>query len=165
MTENKLDAQIEQAKVNQAIANTLELRAKSVVYDRKAEKLIILLTNNATYYISPRLLEGLHYASLEKVEDFHLSGDGSSIHWESLDVDFSIPGIIAGRFGSETWMEQLNGEYKPPLDRLKQALVKLKESDDIHAEEAHQLADSALLLYINDAEVTRLFESIERWYS
>jgi len=49
------------------------------------------------------------------------------------------------------------------LDKLKQALLKLEESDN--PERAHRIADAALLSYINDAEVTRLFKAIERWYA
>jgi len=51
----------------------------------------------------------------------------------------------------------------PALEKLKQALVKLKESDD--TEEAHRCADKALLEYIDDADVTELFDSLKKWYA
>ena len=49
------------------------------------------------------------------------------------------------------------------LEKLKQALVNLKESDN--TEEAHQIADAAFLSYINDADVTELFDLLKKWYA
>ena len=30
-----------------------------------------------------------------------------SVHWESLDVDFGIPELVAGIFGTKSWMAEL----------------------------------------------------------
>jgi hypothetical protein len=29
------------------------------------------------------------------------------LHWESLDVDLGVPELVAGLFGSKTWMSEL----------------------------------------------------------
>ncbi len=43
-----------------------------------------------TYF--PRLLN----ASSEQREKFELSGGGTGIHWEEIDEDISVPGLILG---------------------------------------------------------------------
>lgn len=41
----------------------------------------------------------------------------------------------------------------------------LKDSQNGNYEDAHSSADSALLDYINDKEITEAFNSVERWYT
>ncbi len=48
-------------------------------------------------------------------------------------------------------------------EQLIQRLKDLQEFGDI--EVAHSMADKALIAYINDPEVTKLFEEMEKWYA
>lgn len=32
---------------------------------------------------------------------------GSVLHWESLDLDHYVPGLIAGVFGNRRWMSEI----------------------------------------------------------
>lgn len=45
----------------------------------------------------PRLL----HASLEQLEQWELIGRGEGLHWEALDEDISVAGLLAGR-GDQT---------------------------------------------------------------
>ena len=55
----------------------------------------------------PRLL----HATLEERENQRLVGNGQGIHWESLDEDISVEGLLAGRRSGESqvslkrWLE------------------------------------------------------------
>lgn len=49
------------------------------------------------------------------------------------------------------------------IQELKQRLDFLGAQKD--KEERHELADKALLEYINDPDVTRLFEEMDKWYA
>ena len=57
------------------------------------------------------------------------------------------------------------------IDELKAALIKIGErQQEPHqgrgdVERDHEEADQALLAFINDKEVTDLFESLERYYA
>ena len=31
---------------------------------------------------------------------------GLGLHWEQLDVDVSVPGLLAGLFGTKAWMDR-----------------------------------------------------------
>jgi len=56
----------------------------------------------------PRLLQ----ASAEEREQLRLIGSGEGIHWELLDEDISVEGIVAGRRSMESaesfrrWLEE-----------------------------------------------------------
>lgn len=50
----------------------------------------------------------LFYANAEERQNWRLIGKGSGIHWETLDEDISVEGILAGR---------PSGESQPSLKR------------------------------------------------
>jgi len=48
------------------------------------------------------------------------------------------------------------------IEELREKLQKIKKWNN--PMEAHRAADDNLLTYINDSEVTRLFNDLEKWY-
>ena len=44
----------------------------------------------------------LFHATPEERKDWMLMDDGRGIHWESIDEDISIPGLVAGRRSGES---------------------------------------------------------------
>ena len=60
----------------------------------------------------------LFHATEEERRNFRLIGNGSGIHWEDLDEDISIEGIIAGHQSQETqasldrWIENRRNSSK-----------------------------------------------------
>lgn len=83
-----------------------EPHAKAARYDRKSKRMILELTNGATFAFSPQLVQGLGDATPEQLEDIEISGQGYGLHWEALDVDYSVGGLLAGRFGTAAYMKQ-----------------------------------------------------------
>ncbi|WP_333106942.1 DUF2442 domain-containing protein, partial [Microcoleus sp. S13_D1] len=65
--------------------------------------IVIELKNGAIFCFPPKLAQGLEGASPEQLADVWLPPSGSSVHWESLDVDFGIPELLAGIFGTKSW--------------------------------------------------------------
>lgn len=107
LTEEKLKKQIEKAKAAWVQAASNEPRAEAIKYSRVKKLITIKLTNGAQFIFPPNLLEGLGDASPDELADVHLSGSGDSVHWEQLDVDFSIPGLVSGILGTQAWMSEL----------------------------------------------------------
>ena len=107
LTEENLREQIAQAKQAWKTAEATEPRAESVRYDRSEDLIVIKLKNGATFSFPPKLAQGLEGASPEQLADVWLPPSGSSVHWESLDVDFGITELVAGIFGTKSWMAQL----------------------------------------------------------
>jgi hypothetical protein len=75
------------------------------------EALVVDLANGRTVSVPlvwyPRLLQ----ASMEERQRFRLIGGGEGIHWELLNEDVSVEGIVAGRRSMESaecfrrWLE------------------------------------------------------------
>lgn len=60
--------------------------------------------------LNPDSLQGLKGADPKDIKDVALSIHGLSCHWPSLDVDFSIPGIVQGIYGTKKWMDSLKSD-------------------------------------------------------
>ncbi|WP_099239361.1 DUF2442 domain-containing protein [Synechococcus sp. BDU 130192] len=106
-SEEALAAEIAQAKTVAQQAETTEPCAKNAYYDGDCQLMVIELTNGAIFSFPPHLAQGLQQAIPEQLNDCWLDASGRSIHWRSLDVDFSIAGLMTGIFGTQTWMKEI----------------------------------------------------------
>jgi hypothetical protein len=86
-----------------------EARAASARYDPASGRIVVDLTNGATFAFPPKLAEGLAGASDAALSEVQVLGGGYGLHWESLDVDFTVPGLLAGIFGTRSWMARQAG--------------------------------------------------------
>jgi len=50
------------------------------------------------------LLKGLQAATVAQLSEVQLLGE-TGLHWESLDADYTIAGIMSGIFGSKAFMD------------------------------------------------------------
>ena len=111
ISDAELDAQIIAAKELRAIEDATEPRAESVKFDRTPNGLVVITLKNGAFFSVPyQLIQGLEQASPEDLNDLWLDASGSSVHWEKLDADFSIAGLVAGVFGTKVWMAQLGSK-------------------------------------------------------
>ena len=73
---------------------TFEASASKVWFDK--ENMWVALTDGRQLSIPlvyfPRLLN----ATPEQRNNYELSGGGTGIHWEEIDEDISVPGLILG---------------------------------------------------------------------
>jgi hypothetical protein len=58
--------------------------------------------------------QGLETATDEDLAAVEILGAGYGLHWEALDVDLSIPGLLAGLFGTKAYMARRAGQAKSP---------------------------------------------------
>ncbi|MEP0917845.1 DUF2442 domain-containing protein [Leptolyngbya sp. DQ-M1] len=107
ISEAELESQITQAKAAWVQAASTEPCAESVKFYPRKLQYTIALTNAAQFSFPVSLLRELAEASIEELSDVHLSGDGGSIHWEILDVDFSISGLVTRILGTKLSMIEL----------------------------------------------------------
>lgn len=106
-TEEELLKQLEEATERAAEADLREHRAVEAYYDRNARRIVVELTTGVTVLFPPELLQGLRGASPEALAAVEVSPYGTSLHWEDLDADFSVNGLISGIFGTRAWMADL----------------------------------------------------------
>ena len=109
------DAQMDAALARGQAARRHEPRAQSARYDRQLGRVVVDLTNGCTFSFPPRLAQGLETATDEQLAQVELLGAGSGLHWEALDTDLSIPGLLAGLFGTQPiWRGKLARRPRPP---------------------------------------------------
>lgn len=110
LTDAEIDAALERGR----LAEQSEPRAATVRYDRRNNRIIVDLTNGCTFAFPPRLAQGLEAASDDELDAVEILGAGYGLHWEALDVDLSVPGLLAGLFGTKAHMARQAGRTKSP---------------------------------------------------
>jgi len=108
------NVQIDAALARGKIARASEPRAKKARYDRKLDRIMVELTNGCTFTFPPRLVQGLETATDDQLTAVEILGHGYGLHWQALDVDISVPGVLAGIFGTKAYMARLAGQAKSP---------------------------------------------------
>ena len=91
------------------------------------DTLIVDLSDGRTISVPldwfPRLLHATH----EERNHWRLIGRGHGIHWEEIDEDISVVGLLAGRPSGESqrsfkkWVEQRNSRLRRTTGRAKTA--------------------------------------------
>jgi len=114
MTTHWSDRQVKAANARGREMLKSEPRAAAVRYDAKSGRIIIDLTNGATFRFPARLAEGLADADPGDLADIEVSPVGLGLHWPKLDVDYSVPGLVAGVFGTRRWMAARAGRTTSP---------------------------------------------------
>ncbi len=108
INEAEFERQSKEAKERGEKALREEPRAVAVRYDRKQKRIIINLNNGATYIFPPKLAQGLSDATEKELADVKVLGHGFVLEWTTLDVHFSIKGLLAGIYGNKNWMNNLH---------------------------------------------------------
>jgi hypothetical protein len=83
-----------------------EPRARAARYDRRHGRVLVELTNGCSFAFPARDAEGLEQASDADLAQVEILGLGVGLHWEKLDVDLSVPGLLIGLFGTKAYMDR-----------------------------------------------------------
>jgi hypothetical protein len=106
-TEEELDRQFAEATELGEEAECREPRAEEAHYDGELGHLVIKLVDGTIISIPTRNIQGLANASPRDIAEVEVTPLGNALHWERLDVDFSVPGLFAGILGTRVWMAEL----------------------------------------------------------
>ena len=110
LTKGQFDA----AQKRGRLAQLNEPRAAAARYDLQLERVVVELTNGCTFTFPPHLAQGLEDATGDHLAQVEILGLGYGLHWEELDADLSIPGLLAGLFGTKAYMAKNAGQTKSP---------------------------------------------------
>ena len=108
------DVEIDAALARGRAAQLAEPRAAGARYDRASGRVVVELTNGCTFAFPTRLAQGLEEATDEQLAAVEILGAGSGLHWEDLDVDLSVPRLLAGLLGTAAWMAGRAGRATSP---------------------------------------------------
>lgn len=84
-----------------------EPRAARASYRARNDSLRIELTNGAVITVPVKLIPGLKRAAPRDVRSIEVLGRGGGLHWESLDLDLSVPALVSSVFAGPEWMTEL----------------------------------------------------------
>lgn len=105
LTQSEFDEAVRRGEHDLAIRP----RARAVRYNRDSGHIIIDLVSGATFSFPATLVQGLEQASADQLAKVEIAGVGFGLHWEELDADLTVEGLLAGRFGSVRYMAQRFG--------------------------------------------------------
>lgn len=101
--DEQFDNAVKKAKENDLI----EPRAKKVKYDKRSKKIIIDLTNGASFMVPVNLIQGLENSNDNELSEVDITPSKSGIYWIKLDAYFTITSLMSGMFGNKLWMSEL----------------------------------------------------------
>lgn len=109
------DAELAAAKRRWELERAERPIPATVNFDRASGRIIVEFTNGACFMVPARRLEGLEEALPEQLAEVELLGE-TGLHWESLDVDYSIAGLMSGIFGTKAFMDaqRRGGQSRSP---------------------------------------------------
>ena len=83
-----------------------EPRATRARYEAATGLVHVELSNGCLFAFPARQVQGLAEASDADLEAVEVLGVGFGLRWDALDVDVSVPGLLAGLFGTRAWMDR-----------------------------------------------------------
>ena len=92
-------AQIPAARAREAQERKHGLRTKSARYDRQAECVVLELTNGFLFAFPIRAIPVLRTATAAQRAAVTVDRAGSTLRWDALDVDLSVPGLLLSAVG------------------------------------------------------------------
>lgn len=111
MTKTHMPAWVERelAKADEAVARgkleqVAQPQATAARYDARKKTMVIELANGASFAFPPSLAQGLEGASSADLSDIEITPMGTGLHWPRLNADLTVEGLLAGVFGSRSWM-------------------------------------------------------------
>lgn len=99
-------AQVQAAQARGQVEQANALRALSARYDARKKCIVIDLANGSSFSFPPHLAQGLSQARPAELANIEISPQGVGLHWPLLDADLTVDGLLAGLFGSRSWMRQ-----------------------------------------------------------
>ena len=111
MVETRItDAEIDAALARGREADHAEPRAVSARFDAAAGRLVVELSNETSLTFPPVLVRELRDAQPAEIAAVEILAGGRALRWEALDLDLGVAPLLAGVFGTASWMRQLRSE-------------------------------------------------------
>lgn len=103
----KILAQLPAARAREARARRAGLRATAASYDRRTGRVMLELTSGYVFGFPTAAIPALDGASPEQLATVELSPGSSGLHWDALDVDLSVPGLLLASLGRSQRLSEL----------------------------------------------------------
>lgn len=107
-TITEADTRLADARSEQLLRRTPT--ASAAFYDKERGRVVVRLSTGLELMFAPSDAQGLERAGPADLETIEISPTGLGLHFPTIDADLYLPGLLAGLFGSESWMAERSGE-------------------------------------------------------
>ncbi len=93
-------------------ADRIEPRADGAAYDPKHDLVLVILRGGFAFGLPPRAVEGLRGATAQELSQVRISPSGDGLHWDGLDVDVSLTGLMMRALNLREWAPRILGQIR-----------------------------------------------------
>jgi hypothetical protein len=93
-------------------ADRIEPRANSVRYDSARGLLLVELRSGFAFGFPPERVSGLEAANAKELSKVRISPSGDGLHWDDLNVDASLTGLMADALNLREWAPRFMGQSR-----------------------------------------------------
>lgn len=103
---------VDRSEFSAAVKRSVERepRARAIRYDRRLKRVVVARSSGASFAFAPVIVPGPETATNAELSDIEILGAGCGLHWEALDVDYSVPGLLVGIFGTRSYLAAQAGQ-------------------------------------------------------
>jgi hypothetical protein len=93
-------------------ADRIEPRASAVRYDAERGLVLVELRSGFAFGFPPERVAGLEAGTAKDMSNTRISPSGDGLHWDSLDVDVSLTGLMADALNLREWAPRFMGQQR-----------------------------------------------------
>jgi hypothetical protein len=72
----------------------------------------VILRDGFAFGFPPRALESLQGATAQELSQVRISPSADGLHWDGLDVDVSLKGLVMGALKLREWAPRIMGQIR-----------------------------------------------------
>jgi hypothetical protein len=103
----KILRQITVARARDARERAMGRRAIAASYDRKTGRVMLELTSGFVFGFPAKAIPALADGTPQQLAAVTVSPGGGGLHWEELDADLSVPGLLLSSVGQAERFSEL----------------------------------------------------------
>jgi hypothetical protein len=93
-------------------ADRIEPRASSVRYETQQGLLLVELRSGFVFGFPPERITGLEDTTAKQLATVRISPSGDGLHWDGLNVDASLTGLMADALNLREWAPRFMGQAR-----------------------------------------------------
>jgi hypothetical protein len=93
-------------------ADRIEPRANAAIYDPTKGMLLVELRSGFAFGFPPERIPGLAGKTATKLSEVRISPSGDGLHWDDLDVQVSLTGLISEALRLSEWAPRIMGQNR-----------------------------------------------------
>lgn len=118
-------AQLPAARAHGARERRAGRRALSARYDRRSGRIVLELTSGYLFGFPVKMVPALARATPTQLAAVEVSPGGGALHWDALDADLSVPGLLLDSVGRAQRLSELGRLAGRATSRAKAAAARM----------------------------------------